>query len=1021
MASSFRAKAAICPEERSRFFEKKRRKKLLLLLSRALSTSTAQIKKSLFGFAGALPFLLFLLLILPAAAPGPPQAPILRIEAGGPTGAVTHVSVDAAGTLMAAASYDKTIRLYSLPDDIARAVLRPPIGAREEGELYAVALTPDGRICFAAGATGGSWDGSFSIYMFNVAQNRLVARLPGLASPVYDLAVSPDGARLAAGLAKGGVLVWDAHTGRSVFTDAGYTAPIRNLRFDARNNLFTASADGYIRAYDSTGRRFAETRPEPGLRPWGLAVSPDGGFLAVTYENDRNNHPVIDVLTAGTLAKAFAPDTTGLTGEGLLAADWAVEGNGLSLLAGGYARNAQGNVIRRWGDFGLGAHQDFVAAHDTIRDIKSIPGGGALYATEDPGWGRIGGNGAIALSPTPAVADLRPARGNLAISPDGMAIEFKTSGALLKFDANARSLTAIPALDSNFATAVTAAPGETLRNWQDTNAPSLNGVPLRLDHEEYSRSLAIFPDNQHFLLGTDTELRLYSAAGTLQSETQVDAAAWALSISADGKTVVAALNDGTLHWYGIGTGNTLTPRATLFAAADQTRWVLFTPSGFFDEADLGGQNLVGFHVNLGANQQPEWVSFSQAFRLFHAPDVVRAALAGNNAPQNAALAAIGDLHDRLIHEPVIDILAACAIFAGQCAPVALSSTASIALPLSATALQLTAGIKDQGLGVGPTDIFVNGRNTGRQPAPALTAGSAQARFTVPLDPGTDDIILRQYDGGNAIYAESAPLHITRIGPIAPAPPVASGTLYLLAIGIDHFAAGPSLSLSFAVSDAQSFATLVKQAASPVYANVSVTVLTETQATRAGILAALGHIAAQAQPGDTFLFYIASHGGVNATDGRFLLIPQDIANLTSWQTIESGAITENALITALAAIRARDSLLFIDTCYSGNVSAASLANVGQETGRYIISASSSAQEALDSYNGRDGVMVYALRQGFAGDAPHDSHGVIGALSLGEYMSERIGELARQRNHAQDAEFTAAQSQLNSFPVGEVTGP
>jgi uncharacterized caspase-like protein len=214
---------------------------------------------------------------------------------------------------------------------------------------------------------------------------------------------------------------------------------------------------------------------------------------------------------------------------------------------------------------------------------------------------------------------------------------------------------------------------------------------------------------------------------------------------------------------------------------------------------------------------------------------------------------------------------------------------------------------------------------------------------------------------------------------------------------------------------------VKTAAAPIYGDVHVDLLTESQATRAGIEDALAKIAARAQPNDTFLFYIASHGGVNATSGEFLLVPQDVADLTSWQTIEQGAISESALISALAKIRARDTLLFIDTCYSGSVSAASLANVGQETGRYIISASSSAQEALDSYNGKDGVLIYALREAFGGDAPHDSHGIVGALSLGEYISQRVGELARERNHTQDAEFTAAQSQLNSFPVGQVSAP
>jgi hypothetical protein len=957
-------------------------------------------------------------LALVLAAAGPPQAPILRIAAGGPTGAVAHLAVDAAGTLMAAASYDKTVHLISLPDGVERAVLRPPIGAAQEGELYAVAISPDGATVFAAGATGGAWDGSFSIYMFSVAQDRLIARIPGLAAPVNDLAISPDGNLLAAGLAHGGILAWNAHTGAQVYADTSYNGPVRSVAFDGQDRLFTAAADGAIRAYTAAGTRFATATPEPGLRPWGLAVSPDGGFVAVTFETARAGHAVLDVLSAGTLRHAFAPDTTGLPAAGLLAVTWAVQGHGISLLAGGYARSGAANLIRRWGDFGLGAPEDLAAAHDTIRDIKPLPGGGAVYATEDPGWGRIGPDGGIAAPPVPLVADVRPARdAGLAIAPDGMAVDLRTAGALLKFDPIARTLGPISGIDAGFAPAATTAPGLVIRDWRDTNAPSVNGARLTLDKEEFSRSLAILPAG--FLLGTDTKLRLYDAAGHLRGSVAVDAPAWAVTATPDGTTAVAALLDGTLHWYGINPDGSLTPRATLFAAADNTRWVLFTPSGFFDESDLGGQNLVGFHVNRGANQQPEWVSFSQAFRLFYAPAVVRAALAGNTAPEAAAEAAIGDLHDRLIHEPLVTVTAACIPAGTACAPVPLASAANITLPDAASALRLTVQTTDRGLGAGAMDVFVNGRNAKRQPAPALIAGRAVTTLTVPLDPGANDILVRQYDGGNAIYSESAPLDIARAS-AAPAP-VTAGSLYVLAIGIDHFAApDPSLTLNFAVSDATSFAALVQQAATPIYAHVNVTLLTESEATKAGILAALAHVARAARPGDTFLFYIASHGGVNAADGQFLLIPQDITNLATWAAIEQGAITETTLISALAQVRARDTLLFIDTCYAGAVSAASLANVGQETGRYIISASSSAQEALDSYNGHDGVLIYALRQAFAGEAPHDSQGVIGALSLGQYMSQEVGELARERNHTQDAEFTAAQSQLNSFPVGKVVG-
>ena len=129
-----------------------------------------------------------LLGVLLGAAGEPPQRPFLRIEAGGHIGAIAHLAVDAAGHLLASAGYDKTIRLWSLPDGAERAVLRPPIGTAEEGEIYAVALTPDGRRLFAGGATCGQWDRTFCIYVFDTAKATLAGLLPGLPAPVNDLA-----------------------------------------------------------------------------------------------------------------------------------------------------------------------------------------------------------------------------------------------------------------------------------------------------------------------------------------------------------------------------------------------------------------------------------------------------------------------------------------------------------------------------------------------------------------------------------------------------------------------------------------------------------------------------------------------------------------------------------------------------------------------------------------------------------------------------------------------------------------
>ncbi len=945
----------------------------------------------------------------PAAAQTPPQQPFPRIEAGAHIGAVPRLAVAPSGRLMVSASYDKTIRVWSLPDGRQRTVLRPPIGPAQEGELYAVAISPDGRRVFAAGATGGLWDGTFCIYLFDVANAVLVGRLPGLPSPVNDLAVSPDGTRLAAGLAHGGVREWDARSGKPLFQDTAIGAPVRRVAFDSQGRLFATAADGKVRAYDRDGKK-AEAEPGPGLRPWGLAVSPGGSLIAVAYDGlDRQGRLRVDVLSANTLAPVFAPDVSGLTGEGLLAIAWVADtAGGVQLLAGGYARGAHGYVIRRWDDFGLGPPTDLPVSHDTVLDIRPVPGGGAVYATEDPGWGRLAPDGTVALRPAAPMADLRPARaGGLTVSASGSAAEFATSAGLMHFDVVADTLSTVAAADPAFAATK---PPAGLTDWQDTAVPRLHGVALPLDRTEFSRSAVAMPGGG-VLLGTDTHLRLYAGNGRAVASEPVPAAVSAVTVTPDGRTAVAALLDGTVRWYGVAS-SAIESRGALFTHADGMRWVLFTPDGLFDHAGRGGDDLVGIQMNRGQDQQPEWTSFSQAYRALYAPAAVRAALAGNSGPANARLKDIGDLRARLGQLPQIEIAGACAATPSGCQPVDPHFAGTIPLPAGATDLRLTLRLTDHGLGIGGIDAFINARNAGRTQAPAETGAVASASVDLSLDPGDNRIQLRVYDKSGDVFAETAPLELS--GEI---PGESGGRLFVLAIGIDHFAA-PSLTLNEGVADATTFAGLMKQAGSKIFQSVDITLLTDAQATKAGILAAFDRLAGAVRPSDTFLFYAATHGAVLQDDGRFLLVPQDVADVTSWTAIARQSIGESALIGALSRIRARDALLFLDTCHSGVVTADAMANVGHETGRYLLAASSSVQEAMDSYDGHNGVFVYALREAFDGRVPHGPDGAIGALALGEYLSERVGVLARRKGHEQDAVFKSAQSELRSFPVGTI---
>jgi uncharacterized caspase-like protein len=125
------------------------------------------------------------------------------------------------------------------------------------------------------------------------------------------------------------------------------------------------------------------------------------------------------------------------------------------------------------------------------------------------------------------------------------------------------------------------------------------------------------------------------------------------------------------------------------------------------------------------------------------------------------------------------------------------------------------------------------------------------------------------------------------------------------------------------------------------------------------------------------------------------------------------------VAALARIRARDGFLFVDTCHAGQVTIDSLAAMGNETGRFLLAASTSVQEALDSYDDRNGVFAFAVLEALRGRAAADGEGRVSALAVGEFVSRRVPSLAAERQHRQDAVFRTAQRDLRGFPLVRVT--
>ena len=966
----------------------------------------------------------------------PPQQPFLRIEAMAHTAPVARLATDASGRTLASVSDDKTLRLWDLADGALRAVLRPPIATEAEGELYAVALTPDGARAFAAGYTGAAWDGSFCIYVFDARAGTLIARLPGLPAPVQHLAISPDGTQLAAALGgRAGVRVWDARNGRPAFEDTGFTGPARMVAFSpAGERLAASGSDGRVRVYDArNGRKLAERAPVQGARPFGLAWSPDGALLALGYE-DRLR---VEMLAANDLRTIFAPDTNGLTGEGLPAVAWASDGKGgVQLHAAGYARQAGGQaapqrpattttigraiqtvtagggaeserrdfVIRRWSDFGLGPATDIPAGRDAIAHLLPLPGGGVAFAAADPGWGRVAPDGSLAIAPRAPGADYRNTGTQLAISPDGQRarVALRPGANAIIFDASGGRLFSA-GNETGYVTARLTSPRlPVAADWRNSNRPRLGQVPLRMGEGEFARSLALLPDERGLLLGTDNQLRLYDAGGQPRANLSLPAAAWGLVVA--GEVAVAALGDGTLRWYRVA-GDGLTELAAFFIHVDTLRWVLWTPDGLFDHAANGGQELVGLHLNRNRNQTPEWASFRQAYRALYAPAAVRAAVAGDTRLARERMAQLGDVRSRIGRLPQLAAGSACVLGDATCTPLAWDART---LPEDATSLRLGFQTADRGLGLGPLDVLVNDRIVARVDA---TPGR-ETLVDVPLDAGPNRIVTRLHTEDRSAFAEGPALDLRRAG--APEAPSGAGRLVVLAVGVNQYA-NAQLNLTFAAPDAQTVVDTLRAQGDGLFREVRTTLLKDGEATRAAVLAALDAAARSVQPEDTFVLYIAGHGLRTEPDNRFIFLPSDVTDASSWDSLRRQGLEDSTLVVAISRIRARNALLLLDTCHAGQLTIDQLSALGNETGRFLLAASTSVQEALDSYDDRNGVFAYALREGLTGRAAVDGEGRVSALALGEWVTGRVPQLAAEKRHRQDAVFRTAQRDLRSFPL------
>jgi WD40 repeat protein/uncharacterized caspase-like protein len=550
-----------------------------------------------------------------AAAQDIYESPVLVVDPGMHTAEINEGATDKAGRFIATGSDDKTVRVWSAADGKLLQTIRMPAGPEHIGQVDAVAMSPDGNLVAAGGWTAVA-GADEPLYLFDRSTGKMVRRLSGdLPDVCNHLVFSADGRYLAATLNQGGLRVFDRDKNWSeAFRDTNYGDQASGAAFADDGRLATSSYDGKIRLYDSQFKLLVPTKQAPsGRLPFGLSFSPDGKVLAVGYLDMIS----IDLLDGHTLDRLPAPKTDDLSNGYLSTVAWSADGQTL-FAAGIYPTSSPNGQVLAWDGAGHGKRRALkIRAKNTVMGLVALPMGQLVVAAGDPALAVLGSDGKVLWDHGRTGADFRAEGDSFAVSADGTVVDFgfeEWGKSPLRFDLRTLTLKSNPPADN-----LTHPPkqdGLPITKWQNSRDPQFNGKPIVLQGD-ISRSLAIAPGNHRFVLGAESSVRAFDGAGQPLWKRNPIGIAWAVSITSDGRLLVAALDDGTIRWYRMDEGREL---LALYVLGDKKNWVAWTPEGFY-AATPGAYGVLHWQVNHGIAAAATTVPISAIARL-NRPDAL---------------------------------------------------------------------------------------------------------------------------------------------------------------------------------------------------------------------------------------------------------------------------------------------------------------------------------------------------------------------------------------------------------------
>jgi len=327
-------------------------------------------------------------------------------------------------------------------------------------------------------------------------------------------------------------------------------------------------------------------------------------------------------------------------------------------------------------------------------------------------------------------------------------------------------------------------------------------------------------------------------------------------------------------------------------------WILWTPEGYY-AANPGGERLMGWVVDNGPEQMATFYPAERFRKQMYRPDIIKLIMEKGNLKDalETANAALKQAGTRGVAEGVADLNK-------QLPPQATLEILSDKKDLPSVKMKVNAvaAVKEQP--VIALRLLVDGRGIADEGSTFVQYETPQHKaeqiWTIKLPPGKHQLAVL------AKCADSA--SISNAFEIDVADPDKLKSLHVLAIGVNNYE-DPLLKLNFAVKDAEDIAAnFQKCCKGDLYHDVHSAALVDARARKDAILKHLAEVRKRVKPNDLAVVFFAGHG-VKAKD-KFYLLPVE-ANTTD---LAKTAISGEELRKSMGEFPCQ-VLLMLDACHS----------------------------------------------------------------------------------------------------------